>query len=186
MFRDLNEQELARHCSEGNREAQDELYRRYAARVLTLCRRYAGSPDDAEDLMQDALLKALDRISTYHYTSDGSLYGWIRRIVINLALNRIRRKRWRMVPLDFRMEESVPDPSDEEVMVIPQERLLECISHLPEVRRMVFNLYCLDGYSHREIGKMLGISEKGSAGILAKARRQLKEEINRYWKDSEL
>ena len=97
MFRDLNEQELARICSEGNREAQDELYRRYAARVLTLCRRYAGSPDDAKDLMQDALLKALDRISTYHYTSDGSLYGWIRRIVINLALNRIRRKRWRMI-----------------------------------------------------------------------------------------
>ena len=68
---------------------------------------------------------------------------------------------------------------------IPQEKLLEWISKLPDVRKAVFNLYCIDGYSHKEIAEMLGISEKGSAGMLAKARKQLKEEINRYLKDTE-
>ena len=67
---------------------------------------------------------------------------------------------------------------------IPQEKLLEWISELPDMRKAVFNLYCLDGYSHKEIAQMLGISEKGSAGMLAKARKQLKEKISRYRKDT--
>ena len=68
---------------------------------------------------------------------------------------------------------------------IPQEKLLEWIARLPTLRRTVFNLYCIDGYSHKEIGKMLGISEKGSAGVLAKARKQLKADIQDYLKDAE-
>lgn len=70
-------------------------------------------------------------------------------------------------------------------MAIPQEKMLEWISRLPELRRAVFNLYCIDGYSHKEIGGMLGISEKGSAGVLAKARKQLKQQIFQYLKDTE-
>ena len=68
---------------------------------------------------------------------------------------------------------------------IPQEKLLEWISQLPDMRKAVFNLYCIDGYSHKQIGRMLGISEKGSAGMLAKARKQLKESINSYLKEKE-
>ena len=68
---------------------------------------------------------------------------------------------------------------------VPQEKLLEWISRLPDMRKAVFNLYCIDGYSHKDIGEMLGISEKGSAGMLAKARKQLKEEIQRYLKETE-
>ena len=160
--------------------AEEELYTRYAARVYTLCRRYSGSSDEAKDLMQEALLKALDRISTFKYTGNGSLYGWISRIAINLALNQIKRRRWRTVSLDFWGQDTLPEPTEEEVAAIPQEKLLEWIAELPDVRKAVFNLYCLDGYSHKEIAKMLGISEKGSAGMLAKARKQLKEKISRY------
>ena len=182
MNQDWDEQRLARLCSEGNREAEEELYTRYAARVFTLCRRYSDNPDEAKDLMQEALLKALDRISTFKYTGNGSLYGWISRIAINLALNQIKRRRWRMVSLDFGGQDNLPEPTEEEVVAIPQEKLLEWIAELPGVRKAVFNLYCLDGYSHKEIAQMLGISEKGSAGMLAKARKQLKEKISRYWK----
>ena len=164
--------------------AEEELYRRYAARVFTLCRRYTDSPDDAKDLMQESLIQALDKIASYRYSGKGSLYGWISRIAINRALNQIRRKRWKTVSLDLR-EDSIPDPTDEEMATIPQEKLLEWISKLPDVRKAVFNLYCIDGYSHKEIAEMLKISEKGSAGMLAKARKQLKEEINRYLKDTE-
>lgn len=185
MYQDLDEQNLARRCAGKDRRAEDELYTRYAARVYTVCRRYAGHPDDAKDLMQETFIKALDKMETFRYTGKGSLYGWISRIAINRALNQIRRSRWRTVPLDPGWQDRLPEPSEEEMEAIPQEKLLEWIAGLPEVRRAVFNLYCIDGYSHKEIAEMLGISEKGSAGMLAKARKQLKEQINRYRKETE-
>ena len=177
-----DEQDLAGFCSEGNKSAAEELYRRYAARLYTLCRRYMGEDEEAKDLMQETLLRALDKISTYRYTGRGSLYGWISRIAVNKAVNQIKRRRWRYVPLDVRFRDSIPDPSEEEMAALPQEKLLSWISALPDMRRAVFNLYCLDGYSHRDIGEMLGISEKASASTLAKARKQLKEEIRKYQK----
>ncbi len=90
-----------------------------------------------------------------------------------------------MVSLDFVVYDNIPEPNGEEVDTIPQEKLLDIISGLPGLRRTVFNMYCIDGYSHREIGEMLGISEKGSAGVLAKARKQLKVAIQKYLKESE-
>ena len=179
MYTDLDEQELARRCSQGDRLAEDELYRRYAARVYTLCRRYLGDDEEAKDLMQESLIQVLDKIQTFN-GGKGFLYGWISRIAINKALNQIKRKRWRTVSLDAWAQDTIPEPTEAEMETIPEEKLLEWISKLPDLRRAVFNLYCIDGYSHKEIGKMLGISEKGSAGVLAKARKQLKEEIRHY------
>ena len=129
--------------------------------------------------MQESLIQALDKIQTFN-GSKGSLYGWISRIAINKALNQIKRKRWRTVSLDTWAPDTIPEPTEAEMETIPEEKLLEWISRLPGLRRAVFNLYCIDGYSHREIGQMLGISEKGSAGVLAKARKQLKEAIRLY------
>ena len=185
MYKELEEQELARYCCERDPLAEDELYRRYAARVYTLCRRYLGDADEAEDLMQETFIQALDKIASYKFSGKGSLYGWIRRIAINKALNLLKRHRWRMVSLEGAGIDNLPEPTEEEMAGIPQEKLLEWIAKLSDERRAVFNLYCLDGYSHREIGEMLGISEKGSAGVLAKARKQLKEEIKRYLKEPE-
>ena len=180
MYKELDEQELARFCYERDRLAEDELYTRYAARVYTLCRRYLDDDDKAKDLMQETFIQALDKIPTFRYLGKGSLYGWLRRIAINKALNQIKRQRWRTVSFDLSVDDSIKEPTEEEVESIPQEKLLEWISRLPDMRRTVFNLYCIDGYSHRKIGEMLGISEKGSASILAKARKQLKEEIRHY------
>ena len=169
----------------GDRLAEDELYTRYAAKILTLCRRYTDNLDDAKDLMQESLIQALDKIQTFKYVGKGSLYAWISRIAINKALNQIKREKWRSVSLDARSQDSIPDPAGEEVDAIPQEKLLEWISKLPDVRKAVFNLYCIDGYSHKQISEMLEISEKGSAGILAKARKQLKEDIRNYLKTTQ-
>jgi RNA polymerase sigma-70 factor (ECF subfamily) len=185
VYKELEEQDLAKYCRERDPWAEDELYRRYAARVYTLCRRYLGDADEAKDLMQETFIQALDKIASYKYSGKGSLYGWIRRIAINKALNLLKRRRWRWVPLEGAGVDNLPEPTEEEMAGIPQEKLLEWIAKLSDERRAVFNLYCLDGYSHREIGKMLGISEKGSAGVLAKARKQLKEEIKRYRKETE-
>ena len=166
--------------------AEDELYRRYAVRVHTLCKRYLGDEDDAKDLMVDTLIRALDMMETYEYTGEGSLYGWISKIAVNKALNQIKRHRWRIIPLDLWEQESIPEPTCEEVAEIPKEKLLKWIAELSDLRRAVFNLHCIDGYSHKEIGSMLGISESGSTSILAKARKQLKEKINRYREEQEL
>ena len=138
-----------------------------------------GDDEEAKDLMQESLIQAIEKIRTFN-GSKGSLYGWISRIAINKALNQIKRKRWRTVSLDMWSQDTIPEPTEAEMETIPEEKLLAWISKLPDLRRAVFNLYCIDGYSHREIGQMLGISEKGSAGVLAKARKQLKEEIRHY------
>ena len=180
MFKELDEAQLAAGCRRGDSGAAEELYRRYAASLFALCRRYTSSLEDAEDLMQESMIKALDKISQFDFKGAGSLYAWISRIAINMALNNIRKKKSQPIAEDQSIMDVVPDPSVDKMESIPQEKLLEMISLLPESRRAVFNLYCIDGYSHKEIGKMLGISEKGSAGILAKARAQLKKEIYRF------
>ena len=185
MYKELDEQSLARYCSQKDRKAEDELYRRYAVKVHTLCRRYLGDDDDAKDLMLETLSQALEKIDTFTYKGEGSLYAWIRRIAINKAINQIKRHRWRMVPMDFRVQDNIPEPTEEEVTEIPNEKLREWISELPDVRRAVFNLYCIDGYSHQEIGRMLGISERGSTSTLAKARKELKEKIKLYLKEQD-
>ena len=175
MYKELDEQSLARYCSQRDRKAEDELYRRYAVRVNALCRRYLGDEEEAKDLMLETLNQALDRIDTYKFTGKGSLYGWISRIAINKAIDQIRKQRWRTVPLDYWAE----------MEAIPKEKLREWISELTDMRRAVFNMYCIDGYSHQEIARMLGITETGSTSILAKARKQLKDKIKRYLKEQD-
>ena len=173
MYNELDEQALARACSQRDRLAEEELYSRYAARVYALCRRYLGEDDAAKDLMLETLTQALDKIGAYHYQGIGSLYAWISRIAINKAINRIKRQRWRMVPLDFRTQDNIPEQTESEMEEIPSEKPREWIAGLPDLRRTVFNLYC----------KMLGISETGSTSALAKARKQLKEKIKQYLKE---
>ena len=181
----MDEQTLARYCSHRDRMAEEELYRRYAARVDMLCRRYLGDGDEADDLMIETLVQALKKIDTYKFTGKGSLYGWISRIAINKALNQLKRQRWRMVPMDLSVHDNIPEPTEEEMVTIPREKLQAWIAELPDLRRTVFNLYCLDGYSHQEIARMLGISETGSTSVLAKARKQLKEKIRHYLKEQD-
>lgn len=185
MYKELNEQELAVLCGKRDRSAENELYRRYATRVGALCRRYMNNDEEAKDLMQDALVQALDRIRTYKYTGEGSLYGWLCRIAINKALDQIRKRKWQTVSWDFWSRDNIPEPTEDDMEAIPEEKLLEWIDRLPDFKRSVFNLYCIDGYSHKEIGEMLGITERGSTSILAKARKQLKEEIQRYLKEQD-
>ena len=181
----MDEQELARYCSLGDRIAQDELYRRYAARLETLCRRYLGDRDEAKDLMLDTLIQALEKMETYRYSGEGSLYAWLCRIAVNKAINRIKRYRWRMIPLDPLAKDDIPEPTEEEMAMVPPEKLREWIAALPDLRRTVFNLYCIDGHSHKEIAGMLGISERGSTSVLSKAKKQLKEQIKHYLKTQE-
>lgn len=185
MSKVLSEEELSGLCARNDRQAQAELYTRYAARVLTLCRRYSDSADDAYDLMQDSLVKALKMIGSFHYKGPGSLYAWISRLAVNEALDRIRKRRLLFLPLDILPPGETVEPDEDDFGKMSQEEILGIISALPPQQRAVFNMYCIDGYSHREIAGMLGISEKGSAGLLAKARIRLRKEINNLIKNSD-
>ena len=175
-----SEQELARLCTAGDREAQGELYAQYASRLYALCYRYIAEREEAQDLMHDAMIKAMDSFWTFHYTGDGSLYAWLRRLTVNVVIDRLRQKsKLHLVPLDQTVETGNADDY-EDADDIPVDVMLGMVASLPSVRRAVFNMYCIDGFSHREIAAALGISEKGSASILAKSRAQLREAIKDY------
>ena len=131
MYKELDEQELARYCSQRDRLAENELYRRYAVRVDALCRRYLGDEEDAKDLMLETLIQALDRIDTYKYAGKGSLYAWISRIAVNKAINHIIRQRWRTVRLDLWPQDNIPEPTEDEMDTVPKEKLQEWIAGLP-------------------------------------------------------
>ena len=179
----ISEQNLASKCAAKDREAQGELYARYAARLYALCCRYIGTKEEAQDLMHDSMIKAMDSIKSFHYSGEGSLYAWLRRLTVNTAIDRLREmSKLRIVPLDSTMEPDFPEPDEGDVDNIPASVMLQMIAALPEVRRTVFNMYCIDGFSHKEIADAINITEKGSASILAKSRAQLKNAINEYLK----
>lgn len=177
------EQELARLCTAGDREAQGELYAQYASRLYALCYRYVADREEAQDLMHDAMIKAMDSFRSFSYSGDGSLYAWLRRLTVNVVIDRLRQmSKLRLVPLDQTMETGNPEADDNAADDIPAQVLMDLVASLPSVRRTVFNMYCIDGFSHKDIAAAIGITEKGSASILAKARAQLKSQVNDYLK----
>jgi len=180
VYKDLDELQLVRRCCECDELAIDELYRRYSERLMSLCKRYTNSLEDAEDLVQDTMIKALEKMPRFHPRGESALYSWLRRIAINLAIDAIKKRRRMAKATEYFLLETIPEPTKEEISNIPDDVMMAMIASLPEVRRAVFNLYCIEGYTHKEIGRMLGISEKGSASALAKARVQLQKEIRRY------
>lgn len=167
-------------CSQGDRYAKKELYTKYAARLFTLCRRYTDNMEDAQDLMHDTFIKAFEKLSIYKHTGENSFYSWLRRIAINSALDNIKKYKFRFESLISSMEDDFVEYEEKNTLIVSQEILLEFISELPRTQRTIFNMHCLDGYSHKEIAELLGISEKGSASMLAKAKNKLKERIKEY------
>ena len=179
----ISESDLALRCAAKDQKAQGELYTRYAGKLYAVCFRYIGDKEEAQDLMHDSMIKAMDSIKFFHYNGEGSLYAWLRRLTVNVSIDRLREKsRTLVVPMDATMETSVSEPEEEDVDAIPTQVMLDMVASLPAVRRTVFNMYCIDGYSHKEIAQAINITEKGSASILAKSRAQLKSAINDYLK----
>lgn len=164
--------QLIKNCKKKLPKAQTELYTHYASVLFSVCLKYAPNYTEAEDILQDAFITIFDKIS--QYKNKGSLEGWLKRIVINTALQRYRK------PGVFNLvnEENIKEVEvevDEEQ--IPLDFLLQIIQELPDRYRMVFNLYVMDGHSHKEIGKLLEISQGTSKSNLARARVILKNKI---------
>lgn len=180
----LTEQELALGCVRNDRDAQGELYARYSSRLYAICLRYIEDREEARDLMHDSMIKAMDNFKTFRYVSEGSLYAWLSRITVNMAINRLKESsRFRQIPFEQVSGDELDnalEPEAESVRKIPDGVLDKLIAELPPVRRTVFNMYCIDGYSHHDIARALGITERTSTSVLAKARASLKKALMNY------
>ena len=180
----LTEQELALGCIRKDRDAQGELYAKYAAGLFALCLRYIENREEARDLMHDAMIKAMDNFKSFRYLGDGSIWAWLSRITVNMAVDRLKESnRFRQIPLEKVSGEDIEntlEPDAESVREIPDSVLDEIIAGLPPVQRTIFNMYCIDGFSHKEISGKLGITERGSTSIMAKARASVKNALMSY------
>ncbi len=178
----ISEKDLTESCAKGDVKAQRALYTKYATKVNALFARYLGDEEEAKDMTHDLILKVYDSITKYHYLGEGSLWGWIKRMAINMAINKVTRGvKFESIEENEKVLEIV-DTSYEDVERIPASELLKMIAGLPDTQRLIMNMFCFDNYSHKEIASRIGITEKASASLLSKARKALKRKMNDYMK----
>jgi RNA polymerase sigma-70 factor (ECF subfamily) len=167
-------EELIRGCRKNNSLAQRELFERYSSRMLGICRRYINNLGDAEDIMINGFMKIFDKIG--QYTGAGSFEGWMSRIMVNESLTHIRRNR--NMSVEVSIEKAVHEPDYSSTLDhMETEQLLKLIDGMPIGYRTVFNLFVLEGYSHKEIAEMLDIAEGASKSQLSRAKSYLRDQI---------
>ena len=164
---------MIRGCLTSDRKAQEALYLRFYSVMMSLCVRYIKDRNDAIEVLNDAFLKVFKQIGRYD-SSKASLYTWMRTIVINTAIDFLRRQQTISDPDKLLSVAEEPGIENEALSKMSGDELLSMIRQLPVATRLVFNLYGIDGFSHREIALMLGITEGTSRWHLNNARRQLK------------
>jgi RNA polymerase sigma factor (sigma-70 family) len=170
-----SETDLIQGCIKRERSAQKHLYELYSSKMYALSYRYVKDSMDAEDILISAFTKVFDKIE--QFKQEGSFEGWIRRIVVNEALTYIRKARSMYVETDLEQADREPDYASLSDHLV-EEDLLKMIQELPTGYRIVFNMYALDGYSHKEIAEHLGITESTSKSQLSRARTCLQKMLN--------
>jgi RNA polymerase sigma factor (sigma-70 family) len=167
--------ELITRCKANERKAQELLYKQFAAKMLGVCFRYATDRMEAEDMLQNGFVKVFQKMADYR--GDGSLEGWIRRIMVHSAIEYYRKhhKMMQLVDLDEAKNQTSVNPLA--TANLDAKDLLLLIQQLSPGYRIVFNLYAIEGYSHKEIAAITGISEGASKSQLSRARGILKEKI---------
>lgn len=168
----MNEMKLIEACIREDKSAQRKLYDLLSPKMYYVCLRYARHEMEAQDILQDGFIKVFDNISKFK--NDGSFEGWVRRIMVNTALNQCRKASYKKEQIGIAdYQDSVV--SSKAVSNLSEQELLLLIQKLPDGYRTVFNMYVIEGYSHKEIGEMLNISESTSRSQLAKARKWMQK-----------
>lgn len=165
--------------------AIEALYDTYAPTLLSVCYRYCGNRNDAEDILHDGFIKIIQKIHTFKIRSEGSLEAWMRRIMVNTALNFLRDRSKEKFFVDIDPELDRIDLTGDPELIpeniyqhVNREQILRLICELPSGYRMVFNLYVFEQYGHREIAQLLNCSENTSKSQLSKARALLRKKMN--------
>lgn len=167
-----DEKTLIKQVVNNNRYAQQQIYTKYASKMLSVCRQYIKDIHKAEDVMITAFMKVFTNLQSYSH--EGSFEGWIRRIMINECISFLRvQKKVHYTEEEYFFEENL----DEINKQFSVEQIQSLIDALPDGYRMVFNLYAIEGYKHQEISEMLGISEGTSKSQLSHARKLLQQQI---------
>ena len=167
--------QLIESCIKGDRASQKALYDRLAPRVFPLCIRYIGDRDTAEDVLQDGFVTLFTRLKDYK--GEGSFEGWARKIFVNTALMSLRKKDALKMSDELDMARGMKAETVSQTQNLGYKELMKLVMSLPPGFRTVFNMYSIEGYSHKEIGEMLGISETTSRTQLSRARTWLQNKI---------
>lgn len=171
----MSEHQLILACKQGKLWARKEVYEQYAPAMMSVCRRYIPGVEDAKDVLQEGFLKIFIEID--QYSGSGSFGGWIRRIFVNTSLDFIRkRNRLKqnelLTDIDIEYYEIISDVAD-----VSADDLMCCIGELPDTHRTVFNLFAVEGYSHKEIAALLNIPETTSRSFYFRARQILQRKV---------
>ncbi len=175
----LTEKALIENCLSGDRDCQKQLFDRYAGKMLSVCHRYARHHSEAEDLLQEGFIKVFTNLDKFKF--EGSFEGWVRRIMINTSLKYVSRKSFKneTIGLENTKEESMNPVA---VSKLSADELLKLVEALPQGYKVIFNLYAIEGFSHKEIAEKLCIQESTSRSQLVKARRLLQEKVKELHK----
>ena len=169
-------EQLINDCRNNDRKAQEQLYKLYKSKLFAVCLKYSRNYAEAEDNFQDGFVIIFNKIGQFNFK--GSFEGWMKRVMVNNVLQQYRNVTYLdMVNKDIADEDADVEIEDENV---PLDFLMKIIQELPDRYRLVFNLYVIDGYPHKEIAEMMGITVGTSKSNLARARLILKEKIDNY------
>ncbi|MBL7929829.1 MAG: RNA polymerase sigma factor [Bacteroidia bacterium] len=171
----MTDEQLVKQCLENNRNAQQELFEKYSRKMMSLCIRYAGNEDDAKDILQEGFIKVF--IHLKDYSGNGNLSGWIKSIMVNTALNFLKKSVYLTEMVQMEEGYAVSGIAQSESRLGEQE-LMKLIRSLPDGFRTIFNLFAIEGYTHKEIAHMMGISENTSKTQYLRARARLQKMIN--------
>ncbi len=175
----MSDEQLADLLKRNRREGFRLTYEKYADRLLAVCRWYSVNGRDAVDLLHEAMLKFYDKSGSFVYQGEGSLYRWLKRLTVNMILDKNKWKRRHRVECLQDLSSEVMDTDDALPFELTADDIHKIMDTLSPQKRQVFNLYYLEGYSHKEIGDLLGISENGSSSFLSKVRRELAEKVRK-------
>lgn len=171
----MNEKELIEACKNNDVRAQKLLYETFACKMMSVCLRYADNREMAEDFLQDGFIKVFSSIRSYSY--EGSFEGWMRRIFVNTALEALRKNDLLRNGVELNALEPQQEADYSAVEKISADELMELIAQLPPGFRTVFNMFAIEGYSHREIAETLNINESTSRSQYTRAKRLLQKWI---------
>jgi RNA polymerase sigma-70 factor, ECF subfamily len=179
----MTEQEITAGCKRGDNRARKELYEQYKGKMYALILRYMPNRDVAKDVLHDGFIAVFTRLDRFEWRQEGSLKAWMSRLFINEVLQHLRAKDILRDSIDIgTTEETYNISEDIKVESIPSDILHHFISELPTGYRTVFNLFALDGLSHKEIGIMLHISEHSSSSQFYRAKQIMAHKISEYRK----